>query len=182
MRPASGLAWGLLRARLRGLSTDSTQRSTWVLPIATGGGVAVPIFEPIIHAVWANVAPKTALSPPSPEAKRQLSCKSVDLESGEVQSGGKAVTECLRVDGKGRVVDTQYRLVSRSGANAKPDREASRSTKRERPNSSNDIPRTNDRWAREPWRTTPQWNSQWQYEQRWREERRQPNAYWGSWR
>ena len=107
-----------LRARLRGLSTDSTQRSTWVLRIATGGGVAVPIFEPIIHAVWANVAPKTALSPPSPEAKRQLSCKSVDLESGEVQSGGKAVTECLRVDGKGRVVDTQYRLVSRSGANA----------------------------------------------------------------
>ena len=52
---------GLLKARLRGLSTNSTQRSTWVLPIATGGGVAVPIFEPIIHAVWANVAPKTAL-------------------------------------------------------------------------------------------------------------------------
>jgi membrane carboxypeptidase/penicillin-binding protein len=25
---------------------------------ATGGGVAVPIFEPIIQAVWANVAPK----------------------------------------------------------------------------------------------------------------------------
>ena len=51
---------------------------------ATGGGVAVPIFEPIIQAVWANVAPKTALAPPSPEARRQLSCKSVDLESGEV--------------------------------------------------------------------------------------------------
>jgi membrane carboxypeptidase/penicillin-binding protein len=85
---------------------------------ATGGGVAVPIFEPIIHAVWANVAPKTALSPPSPEAKRQLSCKSVDLESGEVQSGRKAVTECLRMDGKGRVVDTQYRLVSRGDTSA----------------------------------------------------------------
>ena len=148
---------------------------------ATGGGVAVPIFEPIIQAVWANVAPRTALAPPSPEARRKLSCKSVDLESGEVQSGRKVVAECLRVDGKGRVVDTQYLLVSRSGANAKPDREASRSTKRERPNSSNDIPR-NDYWAREPWRTTPQWNSQWQYEQRWREERRQPNAYWGGWR
>ena len=49
---------------------------------ATGGGVAVPIFEPIIQAVWANVAPKTALAPPSPEAKRQLSCKSIDLEFG----------------------------------------------------------------------------------------------------
>ena len=47
---------------------------------ATGGGVAVPIFEPIIQAVWANVAPKAALSPPSPEAKRQLTCKAIDLE------------------------------------------------------------------------------------------------------
>ena len=36
---------------------------------------AVPIFEPIMQAVWAHVAPKTALAPPSPEAKRQLSCK-----------------------------------------------------------------------------------------------------------
>ena len=106
---------------------------------ATGGGVAVPIFEPIIQAVWANVAPKTALAPPSPEARRKLSCKSVDLESGEVASGRKAVTECFRVDVKGRVVDTQYLLVSRSGANPKRDREASRSTKQQQPSSSNDI-------------------------------------------
>ena len=56
---------------------------------ATGGGVAVPIFEPIIQAVWANVAPKAALSPPSPEAKRQLACKSIDLDSGETQNGRK---------------------------------------------------------------------------------------------
>ena len=42
---------------------------------ATGGGGAVPIFEPIIQAVWANVAPKTALAPPSPEAKRHLTCE-----------------------------------------------------------------------------------------------------------
>ena len=52
---------------------------------ATGGHVAVPIFEPIMQAVWAHVAPKTALAPPSPEAKRQLSCRSIDLESGEAQ-------------------------------------------------------------------------------------------------
>src|SRR3954469_19386825 len=86
---------------------------------ATGGGVAVPIFEPIIHAVWANVAPKTALAPPSPEAKRQLTCKSIDLESGEMQSGrGKTVAECFRIDAKGRVLDTRYRLVSQGDANA----------------------------------------------------------------
>ena len=148
---------------------------------ATGGGVAVPIFEPIIQAVWANVAPKTALAPPSSEAKRQLSCKSIDLESGNAPAGGgKAITECLRVDGKGKVVDTQYVLVSHSNANVIRDRQASRS--RQRANSANDIPRSNDYWAREPWRTTPQWSSQWQYDQRWREERRQPNTYWGSWR
>jgi penicillin-binding protein 1A len=33
---------------------------------ATGGGVAVPIFESIIQAVRANAAPKTALALPSP--------------------------------------------------------------------------------------------------------------------
>jgi membrane carboxypeptidase/penicillin-binding protein len=84
---------------------------------ATGGGVAVPIFEPIIQAVWANVAPKTVLAPPSPEAKRQLSCKSIDLESGEAPvGGGKAVTECFRIDRQGQIVDTQYELVSREDA------------------------------------------------------------------
>jgi hypothetical protein len=73
--------------------------------------------------VWANVAPKTALAPPSPEAKRQLACKSIDLETGEMQSsgGGKAITECLRVDAKGKVLDTQFQLVSRESAPTRPD-------------------------------------------------------------
>jgi membrane carboxypeptidase/penicillin-binding protein len=30
---------------------------------ATGGGVAVPIFEPIIQAVWANVGPENRARP-----------------------------------------------------------------------------------------------------------------------
>ena len=47
---------------------------------STGGNIAVPIFAPVMQAVWANVAPRTALAPPSPEAKRQLSCRSIDLE------------------------------------------------------------------------------------------------------
>jgi penicillin-binding protein 1A len=84
---------------------------------ATGGGVAVPIFEPVIQAVWANVMPKIALAPPSPEAKRQLSCKAIDLDSGDPQGGGgRAITECFRVDRSGRVLDTQYQLVSRDDA------------------------------------------------------------------
>ena len=81
---------------------------------ATGGGVAVPIFEPVMQAVWANVAARTALAPPSPEAKRQLSCRLIDVESGEMQGGaGRPITECFRIDRHGQVVDTQYRLVSR---------------------------------------------------------------------
>jgi penicillin-binding protein 1A len=85
---------------------------------ATGGHVAVPLFEPVMQAVWAHVVPKTALAPPSPEAKRQLACKSVDANSGEVQRGG-GITECFRVDRRGQIIDTQYRLVSHESAYAK---------------------------------------------------------------
>ena len=92
---------------------------------ATGGHVAVPIFEPVIQAVWANVAPKAALAPPSPEAKRQLACTSVDLECGEMPNeGGRAVTECFRIDRNGHILDTQYQLVSREDAYSARDRKA----------------------------------------------------------
>jgi membrane carboxypeptidase/penicillin-binding protein len=81
---------------------------------ATGGGVAVPIFEPVIEAAWAHGIVRTALAPPSPEAKQRLSCKAA--ERGEV-------SECLRTDAKGRVVDTQNFLISRAHASARRDRD-----------------------------------------------------------
>jgi membrane carboxypeptidase/penicillin-binding protein len=88
---------------------------------ATGGGVAVPIFEPVVQAVWVHVAPKTALAPPSPEAMRQLSCRSVDRDPDEVQRSG---TECFRINDKGKIIDAKYRLISRAYAKAdKGDRE-----------------------------------------------------------
>ena len=84
---------------------------------ATGGAVAVPIFQSVMQAAWASVAPRVALAPPSPEARRQLSCKSIDLDSGEsAHAGGRAITECFRIDRYGQVVDTQYQLVSREDA------------------------------------------------------------------
>ena len=84
---------------------------------ATGGHIAVPIFEPVIQAAWANVAPRAALAPPSPEAKRHLACKSIDLDSGEMQAGGgRAITECFRTDRNGHILDTQYQLVARGDA------------------------------------------------------------------
>jgi hypothetical protein len=70
-----------------------------------------------MQAVWANVAPRAALAPPSAEAKRQLACRSINLDSGEMQAGsGRPITECFRVDRYGQVIDTQYRLVSRESA------------------------------------------------------------------
>ena len=78
----------------------------------TGGGVAVPIFEPVIKAVWANGVPRTTLAPPSPEAKRQLVCKSIEIDSEQKQGrSARSITECFR-SRRGQIVDTQYRLVS----------------------------------------------------------------------
>jgi membrane carboxypeptidase/penicillin-binding protein len=85
---------------------------------ATGGGVAVPIFEPVMKAVWANGTPRTALAPPSPEARRQLSCRSIELDGRPMPGPRQAVTECFRT-GRHGIVDTQYRLVSRELAYAR---------------------------------------------------------------
>jgi len=82
----------------------------------TGGGVAVPIFEPVIKAVWANGVPRTALAPPSLEAKRQLICKSIEIDSGQTRARfAGAIRECFR-SRRGQIVDTQYRLVSSQNA------------------------------------------------------------------
>jgi membrane carboxypeptidase/penicillin-binding protein len=80
----------------------------------TGGHVAVPIFEPIIEAVWANYAPKTPLNPPSPEARKELAALPIDLRSGNRLSerSREAFTEYFRLRG-GRLDETQYLLVSR---------------------------------------------------------------------
>jgi membrane peptidoglycan carboxypeptidase len=90
----------------------------------TGGSVAVPIFEPIIQAVWANHAPRTLLRGPSPETRRHLVAQRISLRSGDpVGRDGRVdgerdrqglLVEYQRRDDQGRVVDTQYRLVSRA--------------------------------------------------------------------
>jgi membrane carboxypeptidase/penicillin-binding protein len=48
----------------------------------TGASVALPIFQPIIEAIWAHkIAPKAPLSGPSPEAQRQLVDIVIDYQS-----------------------------------------------------------------------------------------------------
>jgi membrane carboxypeptidase/penicillin-binding protein len=86
----------------------------------TGASVAIPIFEPIIQAVWAQYAPKTPLNPPSAEAKRNLVARPINLASGEPVAGGnanaKSFVEYFRRDRQGEPYDTQYQLVSRDEA------------------------------------------------------------------
>src|SRR5215470_12752776 len=60
----------------------------------TGASVALPIFEPIMQAVWSYYAPRALLDPPSPEARRLL----VSEEGGR---RGKTQAEKLRRDAKG---------------------------------------------------------------------------------
>ncbi|MBO0758876.1 MAG: hypothetical protein J2P54_23765, partial [Bradyrhizobiaceae bacterium] len=78
----------------------------------TGANVAIPIFEPIIEAVWANYAPRTPLKPPSEEARRHLVDMPIDVESGQKLARSRgAFMEHFRRDSDGNVNDTRYRLV-----------------------------------------------------------------------
>jgi membrane carboxypeptidase/penicillin-binding protein len=83
---------------------------------STGGAVAVPVFEPIIEAAWSHVAGRRALAPPSPQAKQRLACSGASEEPREGRRRSKAssgaITECLRIDGRGQIIDTKYRLVA----------------------------------------------------------------------
>ena len=82
---------------------------------ATGARVALPVFEPIIQAIWAKrVAPKALLSGPSPEAKRLLVDAPIDYYSGNRVEAGNFV-EHFRRDAAGQIEDTQYQLASRYG-------------------------------------------------------------------
>jgi penicillin-binding protein 1A len=84
----------------------------------TGATVAIPIFEPIIQAVWAHYAPKTPLSPPSAEARRDLVARPINLATGEPVSAAnaKSFVEYFRRDRRGEPYDTQFQLVSRDEA------------------------------------------------------------------
>jgi membrane peptidoglycan carboxypeptidase len=78
----------------------------------TGASVAVPIFEPIIQAVWAHHAPRTLLDPPSSEAMRLLVAERTERRSRGRSRNGTMV-EYVRRDAKGRPDDARYALISR---------------------------------------------------------------------
>jgi membrane carboxypeptidase/penicillin-binding protein len=105
----------------------------------TGARVSLPIFQPIIEAIWnEQIAPKAALSGPSPEARRQLVDIPIDYMTGDrinsgqsqaqnpflgfgqsqPQSSGQVFIEHFRRGADGQVADTQYDLVNHEDAYA----------------------------------------------------------------
>jgi penicillin-binding protein 1A len=78
---------------------------------ATGGTVAVPIFEQIIHAAWTHHAPRTVLRGPSPASAKMLVAVRTDADG----TGRAGAVEYLRRDERGRPIDTQNRLLAFGG-------------------------------------------------------------------
>ncbi len=90
-------------------------------PSATGARVALPIFEPIMQAIWSEgIAPKALLSGPSKEAQRRLIDVPIDYMSGDRVSAG-GFMEHFRRTADGQFDDTQYRLLSQEDASASRD-------------------------------------------------------------
>jgi membrane carboxypeptidase/penicillin-binding protein len=85
-------------------------------PSATGARVALPIFEPIMQAIWSEgIAPKAVLNGPSREAARQLIDLPIDYMTGDRVAGGGFI-EHFRREANGRVDETQYQLISHEDA------------------------------------------------------------------
>ena len=79
---------------------------------STGGSVALPIWESIVKAAWANGVPKTPLAPPSPEARKLIADLPIELNSGErIRGGRSAFIEHFRLGSKGSVSNQQNRMV-----------------------------------------------------------------------
>jgi 1A family penicillin-binding protein len=85
---------------------------------STGANVAIPIFEPIMQAVWAHHAPKTPLAPPSDAAARELVAVNMDSAGTRRSRGNSGWVEYMRRTANGGAKDTRYALVS----HAKPRR------------------------------------------------------------
>jgi penicillin-binding protein 1A len=105
---------------------------------ATGARVALPIFQPIIEAIWADhIAPKAPLNGPTPETRKQIADMPIDYWSGNpvgrpdprnetsglgalfsgnanadtAQRSGGNFVEHFRRGPDGQMADTQYQLV-----------------------------------------------------------------------
>ena len=85
---------------------------------ATGGSIAVPIFEPIIQAVWAHHSPKdgaraAVAGGQAADGLHGGRCRRRSTIQCQQPEPPGASRECFRIDRTGQIIDTQYQLVSR---------------------------------------------------------------------
>jgi penicillin-binding protein 1A len=111
----------------------------------TGGNVAIPIFEPVMQAVWSHHSAKTALRPASPEARRNLVAGRTE-QKGSKSRTAALLPEYLRRDQKGRAVDAQYRLLSRKDRDAYAAAETAK-RRRQQPEEERVTETRDDPWA-----------------------------------
>jgi membrane carboxypeptidase/penicillin-binding protein len=79
----------------------------------TGARLALPIFEPIINAIWSeNIAPKVPLSGPSPDAQAHLIDLPIDYASGQRETRSGFI-EHFRLGEDGTVADTTAELTQK---------------------------------------------------------------------
>jgi penicillin-binding protein 1A len=85
----------------------------------TGARVALPIFEPILTAIWSkNIAPKAPLSGPSGDAQAHLIDLPIDYASGQRVSRGGFI-EHFRLGEDGTVADTTVELKTHRSASTR---------------------------------------------------------------
>jgi penicillin-binding protein 1A len=149
----------------------------------TGAHVALPIFEPILQAVWTNgIAPKTPLNGPLPEARRDLVDLSIDYSSGDRIKGGQHFVEHFRRGSDGQIDDTQHKIASSDSSNTS-EHVTRRHTKKHRDQAAvAQDQRTEGGWWGAPQGSTqPQsgtfqpWNDDWHQ----RDRRRDSDYSWG---
>jgi penicillin-binding protein 1A len=84
---------------------------------ATGARVALPIFEPILQAIWAGgIASKALLNGPSPEAKHYLVDLSIDYNSGYRTGENRGFVEHFRLGPDSKMHDTQNQIIARNSS------------------------------------------------------------------
>jgi membrane carboxypeptidase/penicillin-binding protein len=154
----------------------------------TGARVALPIFEPILQAVWAEgIAPKAPLSGPSPEAKQHLVDLPIDYYDGSriKGGGGQAFVEHFRVGADGKIKETQYKLVSRETPRVvrHPKTEAEQAQGAwgwRNPGQAAEQTRGTWGWDRQPWQPAPPQNRALGTVAPWSNPG-EPRGFWGGW-
>jgi len=127
----------------------------------TGASVALPIFEPIMQAVWSYHAPRALLDPPSRQARELLVSAA---EEGGRRGRGTLLAEYLRRDAKGRAVDARYALISRREGGETTTGSTTRSRRRYSPEPAvigaqpERSPWGWDAWGQRQRDTGPRWN------------------------